>query len=345
MADETVTSKPRPVVAMDVARSAGVSQKTVSRVINGDPHVSAEVRDRVHAAIKSLGYRPNRAARNLVLGRSRTIGVLSVGSTDYGPSSLMVAAEHAIRSAGYSMSVVNTLQGEAESITAALRDLMDQGVDGIVVNEPVGVFTLAPGGIGDLPLLSLSGAYGVSSNEVVADADQSGGGRQATEHLLGLGHRTVHHVAGPHGWRSSGLRLDGWAAALRDAGVEAPPARHGDWSARSGYEAGVRLAADPDVTAVFVANDQMAIGVLRAMTEAGRDVPGDVSVVGFDDVPEAAYLPRALTTIRQDLGHLATFGVGLLVDAIENPRRQDRREDVPVELVVRETTAAPAATR
>ncbi|MBO9553490.1 MAG: LacI family DNA-binding transcriptional regulator [Cellulomonas sp.] len=330
---------------MDVARSAGVSQKTVSRVINGDPHVSAEVRDRVHAAIKTLGYRPNRAARNLVLGRSRTIGVLSVGSTDYGPSSLMVGAEHAIRSAGYTMSVVNTLEGEPETITAALRDLLDQGVDGIVVNEPVGIFTLAPGGVGDLPLLSLSGSYGVSTNEVVADADQAGGGQQATEHLLGLGHRTVHHVAGPQGWRSSGLRLDGWERALRAAGVEVPPVRFGDWSARSGYEAGVHLAADPDVTAVFVANDQMAIGVLRAMTEAGRDVPGDVSVVGFDDVPEAAYLPRALTTIRQDLGNLATFGVGMLVDAIENPRRQDRREDVPVELVVRETTAPPAATR
>jgi len=343
--DELVTSKQRAVVAMDVARAAGVSQKTVSRVINGDPHVSAQVRDRVHEAIRTLGYRPNRAARNLVLGRSRTIGVLSVGSTDYGPSSLMVAAEHAIRSAGYTMSVVNTLQGEPESITAALRDLMDQGVDGIVVNEPVGVFTLAPGGIGDLPLLSLSGSYGVSTNEVVADADQADGGRQATQHLLDLGHRTVHHVAGPEGWRSSGMRLEGWARTLRAAGVEAPPALFGDWSARSGYEAGVHLAADPDVTAVFVANDQMAIGVLRAMTEAGRDVPGDVSVVGFDDVPEAAYLTKGLTTIRQDLGHLATFGVGLLVDAIENPRRQDRREDVPVELVVRETTAAPTRDR
>jgi len=137
------------------------------------------------------------------------------------------------------------------------------------------------------------------------------------------------------------MRLEGWRAALETAGVPRPPVAYGDWSARSGYELGSHLAADPEVTAIFAANDQMAIGVLRAFTEAGHDVPGHVSVVGFDDVPEAAYLSRSLTTVRQDLAHLATFGVGMLIDAIENPRRQDRRENVPVELMVRETTAAP----
>lgn len=331
----------RAVVAMDVARAAGVSQKTVSRVINGDPHVRPEVRDRVRQAAATLGYRPNRAARQLVSGRSRTIGVLSVGSTDFGPASIMVGIERAIREAGYAMSVVNTLEGDPESITGSLLDLVEQGVDGIAVNEPVGVFTLDAAQVGDLPLLSLSGRYGISTNELMVDADQSGGGRAATEHLLGLGHRTVHHVAGPSGWRSAGLRADGWRDTLERAGAPVPQALHGDWSAPSGYAVGQRLAADPDVTAVFVANDHMAIGVLRAFADAGRDVPGDVSVVGFDDIPEAAYLTRALTTIRQDLTHLASFGVRLLVDAIENPRRQDRREDVPVELVVRETTAAP----
>jgi DNA-binding LacI/PurR family transcriptional regulator len=330
---------------MDVARVPGVSQKTVSRVINGDPHVRPEVRERVRAAATQLGYRPNRAARQLVSGRSRTIGVLSVGSTDFGPASLMVGIEHAIRSAGYAMSVVNTLEGDPESITGSLQDLVDQGVDGVAVNEPVGVFTLDPAVIGDLPILSLSGRYGISTNEIMVDADQATGARAATEHLLGLGHRTVHHVAGPSGWRSAGLRVDGWRDALVRAGAPVPEPLFGDWSAPSGYAQGQRLAADPDVTAVFVANDHMAIGVLRAFADAGRQVPGDVSVVGFDDIPESAYLTSALTTIRQDLGHLASFGVRLLVDAIENPRRQDRREHVPVELVVRETTAAPRGRR
>lgn len=331
----------RPVVAMDVARAAGVSQKTVSRVINGDAHVRAEVRDRVHRAIAELGYRPNRAARNLVLGRSRTIGVLSVGSTDFGPSALMVGAEHAIRSARYAMSVINTFEDEPDAITGALRELVDQGVDGIVVNEPVGLFTLAPGAIGNLPVLSLSGAYGISSAEIVVDPDQRAGGRHATEHLLRLGHGTVHHLSGPLGWRSARLRLDGWRDALVAAGADVPRVLHGDWSARSGYELATTLAADPDVTAIFCANDQMAIGALRALADAGRDVPGDVSVVGFDDLPEASYLTRALTTVRQDLAHVATFGIHLLIDAIENPRPQNRREHVAVELMVRETTAAP----
>ncbi|PVU84048.1 transcriptional regulator [Cellulomonas sp. WB94] len=330
---------------MDVARAAGVSQKTVSRVINGDPHVSAAVRERVNGAIVALGYRPNRAARNLVLGRSRTIGVLSVGSTDFGPSSLMLAAESAIRRARYAMSVINTFEDEPATITRSLRSLVDQGVDGIVVNEPDGAFTLDAGALGDLPVLSLSGSYGLSTSEIVADVDVASGARLATEHLLGLGHRTVHHIAGPGNWRTAQLRLEGWRSAIQTAGAPEPAVVRGDWSVRSGYELGGPLAADPEVTAVFAANDQMAIGLLRAFEEAGRDVPGDVSVVGFDDVPEAAYLSRALTTVRQDLAYLATFGVGMLIDAIENPRPQDRRENVPVELVIRETTAAPPARR
>ncbi|WP_242448247.1 LacI family DNA-binding transcriptional regulator [Cellulomonas sp. WB94] len=345
MTDGLVASKPHPVVAMDVARAAGVSQKTVSRVINGDPHVSAAVRERVNGAIVALGYRPNRAARNLVLGRSRTIGVLSVGSTDFGPSSLMLAAESAIRRARYAMSVINTFEDEPATITRSLRSLVDQGVDGIVVNEPDGAFTLDAGALGDLPVLSLSGSYGLSTSEIVADVDVASGARLATEHLLGLGHRTVHHIAGPGNWRTAQLRLEGWRSAIQTAGAPEPAVVRGDWSVRSGYELGGPLAADPEVTAVFAANDQMAIGLLRAFEEAGRDVPGDVSVVGFDDVPEAAYLSRALTTVRQDLAYLATFGVGMLIDAIENPRPQDRRENVPVELVIRETTAAPPARR
>lgn len=345
MADGLVTHTSHRVVAMDVARAAGVSQKTVSRVINRDPHVSAEVRDRVEGAIATLGYRPNRAARNLVLGHSRTIGVLSVGSTDFGPSSLMLAAEGAIRRARYAMSVVNTFDDEPATITRSLRALVDQGVDGIVLNEPDGAFTLDAVALGSLPVLSLSGSYALSTNEIVVDADVATGARTATEHLLGLGHSTVHHLAGPGNWRTAQRRREGWSAALAAAGAPEPTVQCGDWTVRSGYALGARLAADPSVTAVFAANDQMAIGLLRAIAEAGRDVPRDVSVVGFDDIPEAAYLSRALTTVRQDLAHLATFGVGMLIDAIENPRRQDRRENVPVELVIRETTAAPPPRR
>ncbi|WP_456826793.1 LacI family DNA-binding transcriptional regulator [Cellulomonas sp. P5_E12] len=331
----------RPVVAMDVARAAGVSPKTVSRAVNGDSLVSDNVRGRVRHAIATLDDRPNRTARDLDPGRSRTIGVLSVGPIEFGPSSFLVAAEHAVRGARYAMSVISTAADEPERIAWALGELVDQGVDGIVMNEPVGLYNLAPGEVGELPVLSVSGSYGISSNEIVVDADQYSGARVATAHLLALGHRTVRHLGGPFGWRSTGLRQQGWRDALTEAGAEVPAPLHGDWTAQSGYDLGVQLAADRSMTAVFVANDQMAFGLLRALAEAGRNVPAEVSVVGFDDIPEASYLTTALTTVRQNLAHVATLGVGLLIDAIENPRLQDRSEIVPVELIVRETTSAP----
>jgi DNA-binding LacI/PurR family transcriptional regulator len=335
----------RPIVAVDVARSAGVSQKTVSRVVNRDPHVRPEVRERVLQSIRELDYRPNRSARNLVLGRTRTIGLLSMGSTDFGPAALMDATEHAVRAAGFAMTVVHTLEGVPEDSTTALHEVLAQGVDGVVINEPVGTFTLKPGGLGNLPVLSVSGSYGISSSEIVVDPDQGGGAAAATQHLLDLGHRTVHHVSGPSGWRSSSQRVDGWRAALTAAQAPVPAAQMGDWTPGAGYAAGRLLAEDPSVTAVFAANDHMAIGVLRAMHEAGRRVPQDVSVVGFDDIPEAAFLSTALTTVRQDLGLLATHGVALLVDAIKNPAARSTFEIVPVELVHRETTAPPPAGR
>ncbi len=327
----------RPVAATDVARLAGVSQKTVSRVANDDPHVSPDVRRRVQDAIAQLGYRPNRAARSLVLGRYRTIGLLTLGTMDYGPASLTVGTERAIRAAGYALLFVTTLDDDPATINKELENLLAQGVDGIVINEPIGHPELTSA-LRDVPLLSQSGEYGVSSCEIVVDPAQREGSREAVEYLLSLGHRTVHHISGPPRWRVSDLRRQGWLAALEAAGAPAPPVTVGDWTARAGYEAGLALAADPDVTAVFAANDQMALGLMCAFAQAGRRVPQDVSVVGFDDIPEAAYLTPALTTLRQDLQGIATHGVRLLIDAVENPGPQRRTELVPMRLVVRETT-------
>lgn len=330
----------RRIVATDVAREAGVSQKTVSRVVNDDPHVSPQVRERVLATIARLGYQPNRAARALVSGRTRSIGLLSIGSTAYGPSSLMVGAERAIKVAGYALYLVNTLEEDPDAITGAISELHVQGVDGLVISEPSGTFTPPPG-LADLPVLSLSGRCGVSTREVVVSMAEGEGAADAVAHLLGLGHRTVHHVAGPPTWHAANRRRDGWCAALEAAGAPVPEALPGDWSVRSGYEAGLRLVARRDVTAVFVSNDQMAIGLMRAFSTRGVRVPEDVSVVGFDDIPEAAYLSTALTTVRQDLGAAAEHGVHRLVDLIEGADAPGHVEVMPVELVVRETTAPP----
>ena len=169
--------------------------------------------------------------------------------------------------------------------------------------------------------------------------DQFAGAAAATRHLLELGHATVWHIAGPDDWQESRQRVAGWRHALQAAGAEARTPLTGDWSARAGYELGKELMAEPGVTAVFVANDQMALGLLRVLHETGRDVPHEVSVVGFDDVPEAAYFTPPLTTVRQDFMEMGRRSLHLLLSEIGNGTRSTTRETVPSELIVRASTA------
>ncbi|MFG6197048.1 LacI family DNA-binding transcriptional regulator [Nonomuraea sp. JJY05] len=334
----------RPPSSTDVAALAGVSQKTVSRVLNGEPYVTEEVRERVLAAARELGYRRNTAARALHLGRFHRIGVASIGSSLYGPSSLLVALERQARELGYAVAVAYT--GEGEGLTSAVESLLAQGVDAVVVSDPIDDpinggqdLRIDP----EVPVLSFRPVPGLDGPRVVVTgASGVDAGRQATEHLLGLGHATVWHVAGPHRWWAARDRARGWREALAAAGAPEPPAPEGDWSPASGYAAGRVLAADPRVTAVFVANDDMAIGVLRALAEAGRPVPDEVSVVGMDDIPAAAYLSPPLTTIRQDFEAIARHGLALLAAEIERRPGEPALGDRPAHLVVRRSTASPA---
>ncbi|HEX7806897.1 MAG TPA: LacI family DNA-binding transcriptional regulator [Cellulomonas sp.] len=332
----------RRVTGTDVARAAGVSQKTVSRVVNHDPQVSADVRRRVQEAIEQLGYRPNTAARSLLLGRSRTVGLLTLGSAAYGPASLAIATGRAVSAAGYGLRVVNTFDLDAETLENGLVSLLDQGVDAIVVNEPTAMFRERKHGLA-VPVLSLSGPLRLSATELVVQTDEASGVTEAVNHLLELGHATVHHIGGPPDWPSAVRRAEAWREALEAAGRDVPDVLAGDWSLDSGYEAGRTLARQPGVTAIFAANDHMAIGLARALQDAGRRVPDDVSIVGYDDVPEAAFLLRALTTVRQDLTVAAVRGVELLLQVLEGRRDDGLLETIPTRLVVRETTGpAPA---
>ena len=328
----------------DVARLAGVSQKTVSRVLNGEPYVKEEVRLRVQAAVRELGYRRNDAARALNSGRTKRIGVVCLGTALFGPSTQLVAIEQTLRTTGYSVSIVNTLEGD--TIADVVEHLREQGVDGIILSEPIDEGDGVPIDV-DIPVLSFGRFPGLSAKPSIdTGGDNIGAGRTATEHLLGLGHRTVWHVAGPQRWWAARDRLAGWRQALAGAGAPEPPVLEGDWLPASGYAAGRELAANPDVTAVFVANDDMAIGVLRALTEAGRSVPGDVSVVGFDDIPTAAFLTPPLTTVPQDFDVHVARGIANLVKEIESPTgdRSSLPEPPPLRLVVRQSTAAPRNT-
>ena len=303
---------PQPPVMADVAVLAGVSHQTVSRVLNDHPNVRAETRSRVLAAIRQLDYRPNSAARALVTKRSQTLGVISFDTTLYGPASMLYGIEQAARDAGYFISIVSLRSMDRGSLLDAVDRLRDQAVEGIVVIAPqtsaAGVMAQAAVGV---PLVGAG--CGLNEQVPMVAIDHVAGGAAATRHLLDLGHRTVHHVTGPLTWFDAVGRVNGWRSVLEEAGAPIPEILVGDWSARSGYAAGQRLAADPSVTAVFCANDHMALGLLRALHEAGRRVPADISVVGFDDIPEASFFTPPLTTVRQDFGELGRRSLDLLI--------------------------------
>ncbi|WP_405764933.1 LacI family DNA-binding transcriptional regulator [Streptomyces sp. NBC_00080] len=330
--------------SLDVAQLAGVSQKTVSRVMNGEQYVSDGVRRRVLEAAEELGYRLNHAARALASGRTRSIGVVTLGTALYGPASLLMGVERTVRDTGYALRVVNTMEGDASGVAGAVDSLLDQGVDGIVISEPIDEDNGADLSVRvDVPVLVLGAPPPFAASRVVtAGLVSHEQARAATEYLLELGHPTVHHLAGPRRWFAARDRLEGWRATLAAHGRREPPVIAGDWSAASGYAAGRRLADDDSVTAVFVANDDMAIGLIRALLEAGRRIPEDISVVGLDDVPVAAYVSPPLTTVRQPFEATAQDGLKRLVHAIENPDAAPIPEqDPPVDLVVRASTAPP----
>ncbi|TQM13315.1 LacI family DNA-binding transcriptional regulator [Pseudonocardia kunmingensis] len=333
------TDRARQPVMRDVARLAGVSHQSVSRVINDNPQVSPDVRARVQAAMKQLGYKPNTVARALARRRTMNIGVIAAGTFQYGPTVMLLSIAETARQAGYATRLLNPVNADRAGMQTAIDQLVDDSVDGIVVLAPVTAAATAVEGLTtDVPLVMFE--PDLDNGTTMVAIDESLGARLATRHLLELGHRTVRHVSGPPGWLGTEARIRGWRDELASWGRVAHPTYEGDWSAASGHAAGARIAADPDVTAVYVANDQMALGVLQALGEAGRDVPGDISVVGFDDTPEAAYYRPALTTVRLDFAAVGRRCVERLVELIQSRPLQPQPR-VPPELVVRASSAPP----
>ncbi len=324
----------------DVARLAGVSHQTVSRVINGSSHVRAETRDRVLAAMEKLDYRPNSVARALVTGRSKNLGVVTFNTTLYGPASTLVGVERAAHAAGYFISIVSLESLERAAVMQAVERLRALGVDGLVMIAP---HVASLGALWDLPadLPVVAVEAGPQDVVAVAEVDQYEGARMATQHLLDLGHATVHHLGGPPEWIEAQQRTAGWRDALDAAGAKGTSPLRGDWSARSGYELGHKLLDLPGVTAIFVANDQMALGLLRALHERGRAVPDDVSVVGFDDMEEAAHFWPPLTTVRQTFAEVGRQSVDALIAEIRAGEHHHAPVAVPTELIVRRSTAPP----
>ncbi|MBM6403095.1 LacI family DNA-binding transcriptional regulator [Phycicoccus sp. CSK15P-2] len=328
-----------PPTMAHVASRAGVSHQTVSRVLNDADAVRPETREKVLQAIADLGYRRNSAARALVTRRSGLIGVIVDELPHYGPARTVTGIAEAAREAGYGISLDPLLSVTGSTLDAAIEHHLEQSVEAIVLVTARGkVPDAATLSALDVPLVALDGQLGEGAP--TAGVDQHAGGVMATRHLLDLGHTGVAHVAGPQDWPQARARLAGFRDSADRAGLAEAPVVVGDWSPASGHAAALEaLDRHPDVTALFVANDQMAAGVLRALAERGLRVPEDVSVVGFDDIPEAAFLSPPLTTIRQDFASLGREAVRLVVSALGESEPEPAL--VPPRLVARESTARP----
>ncbi len=324
---------------IDVARKAGVSYQTVSRVVNQHASVAPATRARVLEAIRELEYLPNGAARNLVTRRSRTVGIVSFGTTYYGPSQMLANIEFSFRERAYGLTLATLTELGFDDLQSAVRELRSRSVDGIVMIAPIlrvdvdGIRRLC----GKVPFVMVDIALGGRLPSVLID--QRYGGMLAARHLLELGHREIAEITGPLDWSGAELRHDGALAVLGEAGLAPVMSAAGDWSAASGYRAAARLLeSGARFTALLASNDQMALGAMRALRERGLRIPEDVSVVGFDDVPESAYFEPPLTTVRQDFASLGRASAAYLIDLIEQGATPLNQRVLSPELIARSST-------
>lgn len=324
----------------DVARLAGVSHQTVSRVLNDSASVRPSTRERVQAAIDELGYRRNFAARALVTKRSGTIGVITTGRSLFGPQRAVIAIEEAAREAGYFISMATVKQANARVMRELLEHLLGQGVEGIVVIAPqIEVVQALHSFDSPVPVVVFADADQVPQRMHSVSLDQREAGRLAVRHLAELGHREIAHVSGPLDWTDARGRLEGWKEECGTLEINPVPLVQSDWSSERGFEVGVHLVRAGVPTAVFAANDMIALGLIRAFTEAGLRVPHDVSVIGVDDQPGASNFIPPLTTIHHRFATLGRSIIESLIQGIEGTTPENKV--LTPELVVRSSTAAP----
>ncbi|MFT4041776.1 MAG: LacI family DNA-binding transcriptional regulator [Gordonia sp. (in: high G+C Gram-positive bacteria)] len=339
MPEKKLQSLRRGPSMSQVAKAAGVSMQTVSRVSNGSSNVRPATRDRVLAAMGELGYRPNRAARALRSGRFNTVGVIVFTLSSYGNMRTIEAISVAAGYAGHTVTLLSVGHRTSEDVTSAFTRLQEQAVDGVIIIFESHILDRDGIDLPDgLPVVIIDSTDQNPRFDRV-DTDQAQGARQATTHLLGLGHHTVWHLRGPRDSFSATRREASWRATLQDAGRPVPDVIDGDWTTHSGHAAGQWIAQRDDITAVFASNDQMALGLLRACHEHGRAIPETLSVVGFDDMPEADSFWPPLTTVRQHFDEVGRTAMRLLLDQFENGCPSTTPVIVPTELMVRRTTA------
>lgn len=327
------------VTLNDVAAHSGVSYQTVSRVINNHPNVAEKTRARVMESIRILNYRPNQAARSLVTKRSNTLAIIGFGTSFYGPAQMVANITRQAKASDYQVTLASVEKLERDEIASALADLRGQLIDGIIMIAPVISEDLAEISkvMGDIPFVQVDTRRQPGIASVVIE--QAYGSRLATEHLLSLGHRQIAEISGPLNWHGAVMRHVSWLETMQEHGLATMMSVQGDWSSESGYRAiNDLLNGGAEFSAVVVGNDQMALGVIAGLHERGLRVPEDVSIVGFDDVPESAYYLPALTTVRQDFSALGEQSVDYLLSLIKHPKTPIHQRVLHPELVIRKST-------
>lgn len=328
----------RPPSMVDVAKRAGVSHQTVSRVLNEHKSVTNRTREKVLLAISDLGYRPNQAAKALVTGKTSTIGVLSYDTTLFGPASMLHAVQSSAREVGYAVNIISLKSIDRKSVMAGIEELVNAGVDGIVIIAPQSQDEeLLVYSSGDVPAVMVEGEDATTIPSV--NVDQFSGAVLAVEHLLSLGHKKIAHISGPLDWFEAQQRMNGWRTSMVKAGLEPNILAVGDWSPLSGYEATKELMSNQKPTGIFAANDAMALGALKALNELGISVPAQMSLVGFDNVPEAGFFVPGLTTVVQDFEGVGNCSLNLLIKLIALEELSESRVLIQPRLCIRESTS------
>jgi DNA-binding LacI/PurR family transcriptional regulator len=328
------------ITMAQVGALSGVSYQTVSRVVNGMPDVANTTRERVLKVMSEVGYRPNVTARQLVSQRSSVIGVVTFGTGLYGPTQIMVNLEQSVKEIGWSVMFCGIAEESANEIRRAVNELCSHQVGGVLIHLPLEIDLRHLQDVcRNVPLVAIDSVFGFKAHSVFVN--QEHGSRLVTRHLLSLGHTRIAYLRAPLIWRASRLRFRGFLKELKASNLKPGPVVEADWSAHGGFEAVSELLStkcDP-FTSLIGANDQMALGAIRAFEEAGIRVPAKVSVAGFDDIPEAGYLRPPLTTVRQDFVSLGKLSVRCLLDQLDNPKRTPRNRTIRPTLVQRESTA------
>ncbi|MEZ3158968.1 LacI family DNA-binding transcriptional regulator [Microbacterium sp. BWT-B31] len=322
----------------DVAKHAQVSHMTVSRVLNGHPNIRDSTRERVLKAIEEMNYTRSSIARALATKRAMRIGVLVDSPIQFGPNSTVRALESAARDAGYAIAAVSVSDDDDLQIDDGVVELVTQGVDALCVIAPrASSLDLLRKQSTGLPTLLIKSEPDAEMH--TAAVDQRAGAMIAVQHLIEVGHRRILHLAGPLDWFDARARAEGWRDALADAGLDIATPVVGDWTSDYGYEFGQTLDVE-SATAVFAANDQMALGLVHGLADRGVSVPGDISIVGFDDLPDARHFLPPLTTVRQDFAALGALALQLIISAIEGESIVQHDMIEPA-LIVRSSTAPP----